>query len=56
MKLPSLAQGLILAVVPLGLAHHADHVLRADHAGWPFRPEVTIFTFTLLIYPLLALA
>ena len=52
----SLFESLIIVIVPLGVLHHADHVLRADHAGWPFRPEVTIFTFTLLIYPLLALA
>jgi len=56
MKRSSLAESLIIAIVPLGILHHADHVVRADHAGWPFRPEVTIFTFTLVIYPLLALA
>lgn len=27
---------LVLAIVPLGLLHHVDHVLRGDHAGWPF--------------------
>lgn len=36
-----------------GFVHHADHVLRYDHSGWPFRPEVTPFTFSLVIYPLL---
>ena len=36
----------------LGLLHHLDHVLRADHSGWPFTPEVTPFTFSLLIYPI----
>lgn len=45
-----------MIIVLLGIVHHTDHVVRADHSGWPFRPEVTIFTFTLLIYPLLALA
>ena len=49
-------QKLVVAIVPLGILHHIDHVLRGDHAGWPFRPEVTAFTFTLLIYPILALA
>ena len=34
--------------------HHTDHVLRFDHSGWPFRPEVTPFTYSLLIYPLIA--
>jgi hypothetical protein len=47
---------LVLAIVPLGILHHIDHVLRGDHAGWPFRPEVTAFTFTLLIYPILAIS
>jgi len=47
---------LVLAIVPLGVLHHIDHVLRGDHSGWPFRPEVTAFTFTLLIYPVLAFA
>lgn len=47
---------LVVAIVPLGIVHHVDHVLRGDHAGWPFRPQVTAFTFTLLIYPILAIA
>jgi hypothetical protein len=42
---------LVLIAIPLGLLHHADHVGRADHSSWPFRPEVGRFTFTLLIYP-----
>ena len=49
-------QKLILIIIPLGLLHHADHVGRADHSSWPFRPEVGPFTFTLLIYPVLVLA
>lgn len=44
---------LIVAIGSLAALHHADHVLRADHSGWPFQPEVTPFTFTLLIYPML---
>lgn len=44
-------QKLLLVIIPLGLLHHADHVLRADHSSWPFRPEVGPFTFTLLVYP-----
>ena len=39
----------------LGLLHHADHVLRFDHSGWPFKPEVTAFTFSLLVYVLIGL-
>ena len=48
-------QKLVLSMIPLGLLHHADHVGRADHSSWPFRPEVGPFTFTLLIYPVLIL-
>jgi hypothetical protein len=29
--------------------HHVDHVLRFDHSGWPFKAEVTPFTFSLLV-------
>lgn len=48
-------QAFILVIIPLGLLHHADHVGRADHSSWPFRPEVGPFTVTLLIYPVLVL-
>jgi hypothetical protein len=50
-----LVQKLVLVAIGLGLLHHADHVGRADHSSWPFRPEVGPFTFTLLIYPVLVL-
>jgi len=50
-----LVQKLVLVAIPLGLLHHADHVGRADHSAWPFRPDVGPFTFTLLIYPVLLL-
>jgi hypothetical protein len=43
---PDLVQKLVLVAIPLGLLHHADHVGRADHSSWPFRPEVGPFTFT----------
>lgn len=46
----------VAAIALLGILHHVDHVLRGDHSGWPFRSEVTAFTFTLLIYPLLVFA
>ena len=45
--------GLTLLV---GLMHHVDHVLRVDHSGWPFRPDVNPFTFSLLAYPILLFA
>jgi hypothetical protein len=33
--------------------HHVDHVARGNHSGWPFQAEVTLFTFSLLIYALI---
>lgn len=39
----------------LGLLHHTDHVLRVEHSGWAFIAEVTPFTFSLLVYFLVAL-
>jgi hypothetical protein len=46
---------MLLAVVALAFAHHLDHVLRADNGGWPFTPDVTPFTISLLVYPIFAL-
>ncbi len=45
----------VLLAALVGVLHHTDHVLRCDHSGWPFRPEVSTFTYSLLVYPLLAL-
>jgi len=39
----------------LGAAHHVDHVIRGNHVGWPITPEVNPFTYSLAIYPLLAI-
>ncbi len=36
-----------------GAMHHADHIARANHVGWPLIEQVTPFTFSLLLYPLL---
>lgn len=46
---------LILAIVAtvFSILHHADHVIRGSHSGWPFQAEVTPFTFSLLIYALI---
>ncbi len=44
---------LSLATLGVGLVHHADHVLRHDKSGWPFTAEVTPFTFSLVVYPIL---
>lgn len=35
----------------VALLHHADHVLRVDHSGWPLLPRVSPFTYSLLVYP-----
>lgn len=51
----SAAEKLALVTTGFALLHHADHVLRVDHSGWPFRPEVTPFTFSLLVYVVIAL-
>jgi len=47
---------ILIAAMLIGLGHHADHVLRVDHSGWPFRPDVNPFTFSLLAYPILLFA
>jgi hypothetical protein len=39
----------------LAAAHHLDHVLRGSHVGWPVTADVNTFTYTLAIYPLIAL-
>ncbi|HEX3206236.1 MAG TPA: hypothetical protein VHQ68_08355 [Propionibacteriaceae bacterium] len=46
---------MLLGVVALAFLHHVDHVLRADNTGWPFTPEVTPFTASLLVYPIFVL-
>lgn len=40
------------AAVVFSALHHADHVIRGNHSGWPFEAEVTPFTYSLLIYAL----
>lgn len=50
----SRAERLALLTTVAGVLHHADHVLRYDHSGWPFRPEVGVFTYTLAVYPVIA--
>jgi hypothetical protein len=42
-----------VGAVVFGVLHHVDHVVRGNHSGWPFREEVTPFTFSLLVYALL---
>jgi hypothetical protein len=50
---------LALALAVVGGLHFVDHVIRGslvvthhldpnwDHSGWPFEPQVTVFTFSL---------
>ncbi|MCU4744153.1 hypothetical protein [Natronoglomus mannanivorans] len=38
-----------------GIGHHLDHIIRGNHVGWPLIPEVTVFTYTLMIYPVIAI-
>lgn len=45
---------LIAAAVALSLAHHLDHVLRGA-TGWPLAGEVNPFTYSLFIYPAIAI-
>lgn len=54
--LDRLTRNLLLAALLLALLHHADHVLRVDHSGWPFTARVSPFTFSLLAYPMILFA
>jgi hypothetical protein len=49
----SRAEKLLLLTTVFGLLHHVDHVLRVDHSGWPFIAEVTPFTYSLAVYPVI---
>jgi hypothetical protein len=46
---------MLLVVLALAALHQVDHVLRADNSGWPFTGDLTPFTASLLIYPIMAL-
>lgn len=48
------AERMTVLTAVFGVLHHIDHVLRFDHSGWPFKPDVTPFTYSLLVYPLMA--
>lgn len=54
--LDRLTAGLLILSLVLAVLHHTDHVLRYDHSGWPFRADVTPFTYSLGIYPLVLFA
>ena len=51
----SRAEKLAWITTALAALHHIDHVLRHDHSGWPFRPEVTPFTYSLTVYVAIAI-
>src|SRR5512132_2203908 len=42
-----------LALV-LSLGHHLDHLLRGNAVGWPVTEEVNAFTYSLVVYPVIA--
>jgi hypothetical protein len=46
----------VLVPTLLGAAHHVDHIIRGNHVGWPITPEINAFTYSLAIYPLLAIS
>jgi len=50
------SRALIMTTIGVGVLHHLDHALRVDHSGWPFRPDVTPFTYSLVAYPILLFA
>jgi hypothetical protein len=47
------SEAALLVVAVLVLVHLLDHVLRADVSGWPFTPDPTWFTVSLLLCPTL---
>ena len=44
---------LIVLALAVGFIHHVDHVLRFDHSGWPFKENITLFSYSLLVYPIM---
>lgn len=51
LRVPSRRSEVLLSVAAvLGVLHLLDHVLRVDHSGWPFIPELTPFTFFAVVF------
>lgn len=46
---------LIAVAAAMSLGHHVDHAVRGTHVGWPLTAEITPFTYSLAIYPLILL-
>jgi hypothetical protein len=40
--------------VALSLGHHLDHLIRGNAVGWPVTDQVNAFTFSLVVYPIIA--
>ena len=53
--LPRTSRALIYLAMLLSAGHHLDHVLRGTHLGWPLTDQVTPFTISLGVYPLITL-
>ena len=51
---PTVAEKWALVTTAFGVLHHIDHVLRVNHSGWPFIADVNTFTYSLIVYPLIA--
>lgn len=49
------AHFLIYLATALSLGHHVDHVIRGNHTGWPLTEQITPFTYSLAVYPLILL-
>jgi hypothetical protein len=47
--------GLTALAVVLAIGHHVDHAVRGNHVGWPLSADVNAFTFSLGIYPAIAI-
>lgn len=47
--------GLIYLAAFMSLGHHVDHIIRGNHIGWPLTDEVTPFTYSFGVYPLIIL-
>lgn len=47
--------GLVYLATLMSLGHHVDHLIRGNHVGWPVTPEVTPFTYSLGVYPVILL-
>jgi len=47
------SSALVALATVLSLGHHLDHVVRGDHSGWPATDQLTMFTGSLVVYPLL---